>query len=99
MSELRVQIEFSILGSFLVLKQSRYLLNNFAEGEGIGFLARPAFSLLRPRSSNSLEAAEAAEEAEEAEDNDKVLSLMLECSCLSFKPYSQVSSVLISKIF
>ena len=34
MSELRVQIEFSILGSFLVLKQSRYLLNYFAEGEG-----------------------------------------------------------------
>ena len=74
MSELRVQIEFSILGSFLVLKQSRYLLNNFAEGEGIGFLARPAFSLLRPRSSNRLEA-----EAEEAEE-DKVLSLILKHS-------------------
>ena len=69
MSELRVQIEFSILGSFLVLKQSRYLLNNFAEGEGIGFLARPAFSLLRPRSSNSLEAAE-----KEEEEKDKVLN-------------------------
>ena len=36
MSELRVQIEFSIFGSFLVLKQSRYLLNYFAEGEGHG---------------------------------------------------------------
>ena len=37
------------------------------------FLARPAFSLLRPRSSNRLEAAE-AEEAEEAEaEKDKVL--------------------------
>ena len=34
MSELRVQIEFSILGSFLVLKQSRCLLNYVAEGEG-----------------------------------------------------------------
>ena len=76
MSELRVQIEFSILGSFLVLKQSRYLLNNFAEGEGIGFLARPAFSLLRPRSSNNLEA-----EAEEEDDN-KVLNWKI----LSLKP-------------
>ena len=36
------------------------------------FLARPAFSLLRPRSSNRLEAAEA-----EAEEEDKVLSLLL----------------------
>ena len=44
----------------------------------VRFLARPAFSLLRPRSSNSLEA-----EAEEAEDNDKVLSLMLERRALA----------------
>ena len=40
------------------------------------FLARPAFSLLRPRSSNRLEAAEEAEEEEE----DKVLSLILKPS-------------------
>jgi len=37
------------------------------------FLARPAFSLLRPRSSNRSEAEAEAEEAEE----DKVLSLLL----------------------
>ena len=34
------------------------------------FLARPAFSLLRPRSSNRLEAAEEAEEAEEEEEEE-----------------------------
>ena len=38
----------------------------------LALLARPAFSLLRPRSSNRLEAAEEAEEAEE----DKVLKAL-----------------------
>ena len=41
------------------------------------FLAQPAFSLLRPRSSNRLEAAEAeAEEAEAEAEEDKVLKAL-----------------------
>ena len=46
------------------------------------FLARPAFSLLRPRSSNRLEAAEA--EAEEAEaEEDKVLKALSSSLCIA----------------
>ena len=45
------------------------------------FLARPALSLLRPRSSNRLEVAEEAEEEEEEED--KVLKALSSSLCIA----------------
>ena len=68
--ELSSYFKFKILTILLECIDYRIGLN---ATPGVLFLARPAFSLVGPRSSNRLE----AEAEAEAEEEDKVLSLLL----------------------